>query len=164
MGTANIMRAVLLLAVFVAAASAIELTPDNFDSATAGKSAFIKFLAPWWGHCKSMKPAWDKLMDEFKDSKTALVGDVDCTVHQDLCDAEQKKSVEEALALSDADLDAKIKEGEDSLVKAEDTFKSEVEKLQARYEELMKEKDETIANVKKSGLGMLKSVKASKAK
>merc|ERR1711959_835568 len=37
------------------------------------------------GHCKSMKPAWDKLMEEFKDSKTALVADVDCTVHQDLC-------------------------------------------------------------------------------
>jgi len=26
-----------------------------------------------------MKPAWDKLMAEFKDSKTALVADVDCT-------------------------------------------------------------------------------------
>jgi len=26
-----------------------------------------------------MKPAWDQLMGEFKDSKTALVGDVDCT-------------------------------------------------------------------------------------
>jgi hypothetical protein len=26
-----------------------------------------------------MKPAWDKLMAEFKDSTTALVGDVDCT-------------------------------------------------------------------------------------
>jgi len=162
-----------------------------------------------------MKPAWDKLMEDFKDSKTALVADVDCTVHQDLCgkfgvqgyptikhgdpnnmedyqggrtyddlsawakenlgpscspanidlcDADQKKSIEDALALSDADLDAKIKEGEDSLSGAEDSFKAEVEKLQANYERLMKEKDETIANVKKSGLGMLKSVKASKAK
>jgi hypothetical protein len=26
-----------------------------------------------------MKPAWDKLMDEFKDSTTSLVADVDCT-------------------------------------------------------------------------------------
>jgi len=26
-----------------------------------------------------MKPAWDKLMAEFKDSKTALIADVDCT-------------------------------------------------------------------------------------
>jgi len=32
-----------------------------------------------------MKPDWDKLGDEFADSKTVLIGDVDCTVHQDLC-------------------------------------------------------------------------------
>lgn len=32
-----------------------------------------------------MKPSWDKLMDEFKDSKTAVVADVDCTVQEDLC-------------------------------------------------------------------------------
>jgi len=160
-----------------------------------------------------MKPAWDKLMDEFKDSKTALVADVDCTVHQDLCgkhgvqgyptikygdpnnmedyqggrsfedlqsfakenlgpscgpanldlcDAEQKKAVEDAMALSAEDLAAKIAEGEKKMEDAESTFKSELEKLQKRYEELQKEKEETIANVKKSGLGMLKSVKASK--
>jgi len=82
----------------------------------------------------------------------------------DLCDAEQKKKVEEALALSDADIDTKIKEGEKALEDAESTFKSEVEKLQAKYESLMKEKDETIANVKSSGLGLLKSVKAHKSK
>merc|ERR1712083_1001465 len=28
---------------------------------------------------KKLKPDWDKLMDEFKDSKTALIADVDCT-------------------------------------------------------------------------------------
>lgn len=32
-----------------------------------------------------MKPAWDQLMEEFKDSKTALVADVDCTVEEQLC-------------------------------------------------------------------------------
>jgi len=32
-----------------------------------------------------MKPTWDRLMEEFKDSKTALVADVDCTVHEDVC-------------------------------------------------------------------------------
>ena len=35
-----------------------------------------------------MKPAWDKLMDAFADSKTALVGDVDCTAAgKPLCDS-----------------------------------------------------------------------------
>jgi len=32
-----------------------------------------------------MKPAWDKLMDEFKDSTSAVVADVDCTVEEELC-------------------------------------------------------------------------------
>merc|ERR1711979_151533 len=33
-----------------------------------------------------MKPDWDKLMAEFRDSKTALVADVDCTAAgKDLC-------------------------------------------------------------------------------
>jgi len=34
-----------------------------------------------------MKPAWDKLMEEFKDSKATLVADVDCTAGgKDLCE------------------------------------------------------------------------------
>jgi len=34
-----------------------------------------------------MKPDWDKLMAEFKDSKTALIADVDCTTGgKSLCD------------------------------------------------------------------------------
>mmetsp|Transcript_25245 Transcript_25245/g.86455 ORF Transcript_25245/g.86455 Transcript_25245/m.86455 type:complete len:171 (-) Transcript_25245:258-770(-) len=32
-----------------------------------------------------MKPAWDKLGDEYKSSKSVLIGDVDCTVEKDLC-------------------------------------------------------------------------------
>jgi len=36
-----------LLAGAIASAAATVLTPDNWDSATAGKSVFIKFLAPW---------------------------------------------------------------------------------------------------------------------
>jgi len=40
------MRVALLLAI-AATASAIELTPANWDQETAGKSIFVKFLAPW---------------------------------------------------------------------------------------------------------------------
>jgi len=32
-----------------------------------------------------MKPAWDKLSAEYSDSKSTVVGDVDCTKHQGLC-------------------------------------------------------------------------------
>jgi hypothetical protein len=40
------MKAVLCLAL-LAVASATELTPDNWDEQTAGKTVFIKFQAPW---------------------------------------------------------------------------------------------------------------------
>ena len=39
--------AALFLSLFTATAGAIELTPDNWDAETAGKTVFIKFLAPW---------------------------------------------------------------------------------------------------------------------
>jgi hypothetical protein len=40
------MRVYLAAALF-GMAGAIELTSENWDSMTAGKTVFIKFLAPW---------------------------------------------------------------------------------------------------------------------
>ena len=80
----------------------------------------------------------------------------------DLCDDEKKKEIEELMALSADDLDGKIKEGEGKIEAAEKLFKDELEKLQKNYEKLMKDKEATIAEVKASGLGLLKSVKAAK--
>jgi protein disulfide-isomerase-like protein len=78
----------ILLTLLVATTNAIDLTSDNWDAETAGKTVFIKFFAPWCGHCKKLKPDWDKLMDAFADSKTALVADVDCTTEgKPICDA-----------------------------------------------------------------------------
>lgn len=40
------------------------------------------------GHCKKLKPDWDKLIADFEGSATQLVADVDCTAGgKDLCDA-----------------------------------------------------------------------------
>jgi len=41
------MRVAMLLLALAATASSTELTKSNFDEATAGKTVFIKFLAPW---------------------------------------------------------------------------------------------------------------------
>jgi len=163
-----------------------------------------------------MKPDWDKLMEEFKDSPTQLVGDVDCTAEGkaicdangvrgfptlkwgdpsdlqdyqggrdfkslqkfakdnlkpvcgpnniDLCDDDKKKEIEEFMAMSLEDLQAKIDVEEKKLEEAEENFKSEVQKLQDTYQKLQADKEETIATVKAAGLGLMKSVKAAKTK
>ena len=163
-----------------------------------------------------MKPAWEKLMDAFADSKTALVGDVDCTAagkplcdsngvqgfptikwgdpsaledyqggrdfdaldkfakdnlkpmcspaNIDLCDDDKKAEIEKFSSMSADDLDAAIKEKEKENETAESDFKTFVEGLQKQYEEAMKKKDEAIAAVKASGLGLMKAVKANAGK
>jgi len=78
----------------------------------------------------------------------------------DLCDAEQKAKIEGFMAMSAEELDASIKESEKGLADAETTFKQDVEKLQKTYEGLMQTKDDTIAAIKESGLGIMKAVKA----
>ena len=35
-----------------ATVGAIELTTETWDAATSGKTMFVKFHAPWCGHCK----------------------------------------------------------------------------------------------------------------
>jgi hypothetical protein len=43
------LRIALVSALVASASAALELTPDNYDKevTASGKSAFIKFLAPW---------------------------------------------------------------------------------------------------------------------
>jgi hypothetical protein len=163
-----------------------------------------------------MKPDWDKLMAEYKDSKTALIADVDCTAdgkslcdangvrgyptikwgdpsnmedykggrslkdfqdfaknnlkpqcspaNLDLCDADKKKQIEDYMAMSDSDLGAKIKSAKDEQVSLEETFKTEVKRLQDTYQQLQKDKDEGLQKIKDSGLGLMSAVQAHKKK
>lgn len=75
--------AILAMVVSAHAGSTV-LTAANIDSEMAGKNSFIKFQAPWWGHCKSMKAAWEDLGTAFEGSSSVLIGDVDCTVETEL--------------------------------------------------------------------------------
>jgi len=78
----------------------------------------------------------------------------------ELCDATQKAEIEKFQAMSADDLNAAIEAKEGEQAAAESTFKSEVEKLQATYEKLQKDKEDTLESVKNSGLGVMKAVKA----
>lgn len=58
------------------------LTKSNFDAEIEGKDYFVKFYAPWCGHCKRMVPAWSELATE---NPQFNIGKVDCTEHNDIC-------------------------------------------------------------------------------
>jgi len=82
----------------------------------------------------------------------------------DLCEPEMKAKILELQKLSAADLEKQIKEKEAEMEKAEATFKDEVDKLQKTYQKLQDDKEATITAIKDSGLGLMKSVKASAGK
>ena len=82
----------------------------------------------------------------------------------DLCDDDKKAEIEKLNAMSDDDLTSAIEGKEAEQKDAEKTFEDEVAKLQATYEKLTKDKEASIAAVKESGLGLMKAVKAHKAK
>lgn len=81
----------------------------------------------------------------------------------DLCDDDKKAEIEKFSAMSDADLESAISEKEKELEEAETNFKAEVQKLQETYQKLMSDKDKALEDVKQSGLGLMKAVKANKA-
>lgn len=69
----------LLLLPCVFSATGTTLTKENFAQLANGRQVFVKAFAPWCGHCKAMKPAWDALMTDFQDSATLWVTECDCT-------------------------------------------------------------------------------------
>jgi len=65
--------------------SPVNLTPENFDSVVDGsKNVFIKFFAPWCGHCESMVPAYEEASEAFGKESDVVIADVDADAHKEL--------------------------------------------------------------------------------
>ena len=45
------------------------------------KNVFIKFFAPWCGHCRKMAPDWVKLAELTRDSPDIIIAEVDADKH-----------------------------------------------------------------------------------
>lgn len=83
--------------------------------------------------------------------------------HIDLCEDDKKAEIEGFLAMPVEDLEAKIKEKEDIVAEAEAHLKDELVKLQEQYQKLSADKEKVVEEIKAGGLGLMKSVKATKA-
>lgn len=63
-----------------------KITNGNIDAVTSDAkiSYFIKFFAPWCGHCKNMAADWESFATTNTD-ESLRVAEVDCTTDADAC-------------------------------------------------------------------------------
>lgn len=69
-----------------AAGEVLVLTGDTFTDALAEGPAFVKFFAPWCGHCKKLAPTWKQLARHMQGKVT--VAEVNCDDNSALCKAQ----------------------------------------------------------------------------
>ncbi|KAL9113018.1 MAG: hypothetical protein Q9227_002883 [Pyrenula ochraceoflavens] len=65
--------------------TSVPLTGESFQKlvTTTQDPWFIKFYAPWCGHCQALAPTWSQLAKELKDQLN--VGEVNCDKERRLC-------------------------------------------------------------------------------
>ncbi|KAJ7691735.1 hypothetical protein B0H17DRAFT_1169048 [Mycena rosella] len=61
----------------------VALNPDNFQQTLENGPAFIKFYAPWCGHCKKLAPIWKQLAKIMQGRVT--IAEVNCEAHEKFC-------------------------------------------------------------------------------
>jgi len=61
------------------------LSDRSFNLHVSKKDTFVKFYAPWCGHCQKLAPIWDDLAAEFEKDASVTVAKLDCTQSSALC-------------------------------------------------------------------------------
>jgi len=82
--------------------------------------------------------------------------------NMDLCDADQKANIEKLQAMSVEELQKAIDDSKAKEQEANDTFDTELQKLQDSYKKLQENKEKALKEVKESGVGLKKAVLAAK--
>jgi thioredoxin domain-containing protein 5 len=67
------------------------LNGHNFKHGIESGITFVKFFAPWCGHCKRLAPTWDDLGKKFIADGGVNIVKVDCTldINKDLCNDQE---------------------------------------------------------------------------
>ena len=68
-------------------AEVVKLTTENFQKKIdEGKPVFVKFGAPWCGHCKRLSPTYEEFSNVAATEFPELtVAEVDCTENREIC-------------------------------------------------------------------------------
>jgi len=66
-----------------------DLAKDFDEKVADGKLYFVKFYAPWCGHCKRLAPAWGDLGQSLAKDDDVVIAHVDCTKAKSTCSSAQ---------------------------------------------------------------------------
>ena len=64
----------------------------SFSSISGKGDTFVKFYAPWCGHCQRLAPVWDELAKSFEGDGEVKIAKVDCDQHQSVCKEQEVRS------------------------------------------------------------------------
>lgn len=79
----------------------VELTEENFDKHISTGYHFVKFYAPWCGHCQRLAPTWNDLARKLADNTAVSVAKIDCSVYRPICRDFNVKSYPSLLWIDD---------------------------------------------------------------
>ena len=74
-----------VVGVFAQHGEVAQLTPKNFNEIVmhSPKAAFVKFYAPWCGHCVKLAPAWVELAKAFASTPNVVIAELDGEKYSD---------------------------------------------------------------------------------
>jgi len=71
--------------------SVVALVEENFYRSIENGLTFVKFFAPWCGHCKRLAPTWEELAKTLSSEGKVKIAHVDCTLEEnkELCNDQE---------------------------------------------------------------------------
>jgi hypothetical protein len=99
-------------------------------------------------------------IETLKDFAKKNLGPRCSAVNLDLCDADAKAQIDAFMAMPAEELDAKVREKDDTMKAIDTELEGYLKSLQAKYEQAETETREKKTAIKSSGLGLMKAAMA----